>query len=134
MTAISDSPTALGVAASLGHKIHLINEIEDRFPVAKEALKEGHVFLHIDEVDEYSHQKDPQKKIDVLERVDRLMEEYFSDVESVIYFVDHGTSCVTGEHILMNVPFWTNIETDVKDGDLIPLNTVITKLLWQHEE
>ncbi|MDR2846074.1 MAG: phosphoglycerate mutase, partial [Candidatus Methanoplasma sp.] len=134
MTAISDSPTALGVAASLGHKIHLINEIEDRFPVAKEALKEGHVFLHIDEVDEYSHQKDPHKKIAVLERVDRLMAEYFPDVESVIYFVDHGTSCVTGEHILMNVPFWTNIETDAKDGDLIPLDTVITKLLRQREE
>ena len=131
MTAISDSPTALGVAASLGHDILLINQVEDRFPAAKEALERGNVFLHIDEVDEYSHQKDPYKKIEILERTDRLMEKYFSDAERVVYFVDHGTSCVTGEHIIMNVPFWTNIETDMSDGELIPLDTVIPRLMRQ---
>ena len=129
MTAISDSPTALGVAASLGHKIHLIDNVEDRFPVAKKALEQGNVFLHIDEVDEYSHQKDPYKKIEILERTDRLMERYFSDAERVVYFVDHGTSCVTGEHIIMNVPFWTNIETDMPEGELIPLDQVIPRLM-----
>ena len=129
MTAISDSPTALGVAASLGHRIHLIDEVEERFPVAKKALEYDNVFLHIDEVDEYSHQKDPYKKIEILERTDRLMKEYFHDVERVVYFVDHGTSCVTGEHIIMNVPFWTNIETDMSDGELIPLDMVIPNLM-----
>lgn len=129
MTAISDSPTALGVAASLGHDIRLINDVEERFPVAKKALERGNVFLHIDEVDEYSHQKDPYKKIEILERTDRLMEEYFSDAERVIYFVDHGTSCVTGEHIIMNVPLWTNIETDMPEGELIPLDQVIPRLM-----
>ena len=129
MTAISDSPTALGVVASFGHKIHLVDAVEDRFPVAKKALKEGNVLLHIDEVDEYSHQKDPYKKIEILERTDRLMKEHFSDVERVVYFVDHGTSCVTGEHIIMNVPFWTNIETDMSEGELIPLDQVIPRLM-----
>ncbi|MCL1979250.1 MAG: phosphoglycerate mutase [Methanomassiliicoccaceae archaeon] len=129
MTAISDSPTALGVAASLGHDIRLINNVEDRFPEAKEALKHGNVFLHIDEVDEYSHQKDPYKKIEILERTDRLMERYFSDTERIVYFVDHGTSCVTGEHIIMKVPFWTNIETDMSKGELIPLDQVIPRLM-----
>ena len=129
MTAISDSPTALGVAASFGHKIHLIDDVEDRFPIAKKAMEVGNVFLHIDEVDEYSHQKDPYKKIEILERTDRLMKEYFSDVERVVYFVDHGTSCVTGEHIIMNVPFWTNIETDMSEGELIPLDQVIPRLM-----
>jgi 2,3-bisphosphoglycerate-independent phosphoglycerate mutase len=129
MTAVSDSPTALGVVASLGHDIRLIDEVEDRFPVAKKALEKGNVLLHIDEVDEYSHQKDPYKKIEILERTDRLMEEYFHDAERVVYFVDHGTSCVTGEHIIMNVPFWTNIETDMSDGELIPLDQVIPKLM-----
>ncbi|MDR3206499.1 MAG: phosphoglycerate mutase [Candidatus Methanoplasma sp.] len=128
MTAVSDSPTALGVAASLGHRTHLIRNLEDRFPVARDALDDGHVFLHIDEVDEYSHQKDPYKKIAVLEKTDSLMKEYFGDAERIVYFVDHGTSCVTGEHILMNVPFWTNIETDARDGDLVPLDRVITSL------
>ncbi|MCL2032705.1 MAG: phosphoglycerate mutase [Methanomassiliicoccaceae archaeon] len=129
MTAISDSPTALGVAASLGHEIHLIDEVEDRFPVAKKALEKGNVFLHIDEVDEYSHQKDPYKKIEILERTDRLMERYFHDAERVVYFVDHGTSCVTGEHIIMNVPFWTNIETDMSGEGLVPLDQVIPRLM-----
>ena len=129
MTAISDSPTALGVAASLGHSIHLIDDLDKRFPVAKAALERGNVFLHIDEVDEYSHQRDPQKKIAVLEHTDGLMSEYFSDVERLVYFVDHGTSSITGEHIIMNVPFWTNIDTDMIDGELIPLPDVIPRLI-----
>lgn len=129
MTAISDSPTALGVAASIGQDIHYVDDVEDRFPVALDALKKGNVFLHIDEVDEYSHQKDPHKKIAILEKTDKLMSEYFSDVERVVYFVDHGTSCVSGEHIIMDVPFWTNIETDMTDGELVPLDQVVPRLM-----
>ncbi|MEA4977228.1 MAG: phosphoglycerate mutase [Methanomassiliicoccaceae archaeon] len=129
MTAISDSPTSLGVCASLGHKIELIKDLDARFPVAAEALKHGNVFLHIDEVDEYSHQKDPFKKIWVLEHTDDLMKEYFSDAERIVYFADHGTSCVTGEHIITNVPVWTTFESEFRDGELIPLNRVIQGLL-----
>ena len=129
MTTISDSPTALGVAASLGHRIHLIEDVEDRFPIARDALEMGNVFLHIDEIDEYSHQKDPYKKIEILERTDRLMSEYFHDSQRIIYFVDHGTSCVTGEHIIMNVPFWTNIETGKSEGELVPLDEVVPLLM-----
>ncbi|MGE4577648.1 MAG: phosphoglycerate mutase [Candidatus Methanomethylophilaceae archaeon] len=129
MTAISDSPTSLGVCASLGHKIELIKDLDARFPVAAEALKHGNVFLHIDEVDEYSHQKDPFKKIRVLEHTDDLMKEYFSDAERIVYFADHGTSCVTGEHIITNVPVWTTFESEFRDGELIPLNRVIQGLL-----
>lgn len=129
MTAISDSPTALGVSASIGHDIELVDRVEDRFPIAKKALETGNVFLHIDEVDEYSHQKDPYKKIDILERTDALMSEYFSDAERIVYFVDHGTSCVTGEHIIMNVPFWTNIETGLTDEEVVPLDQVIPQLM-----
>jgi 2,3-bisphosphoglycerate-independent phosphoglycerate mutase len=123
---VSSSPTALGVAASLGYEIQIIKEIEPRLPAAKEALEKGNVFLHFDEVDEYSHEKDYQKKIDVLEKIDGLMDKYFSDAERIVFFVDHGTSCVSGEHILMNVPLWTNIKTPLRtDGisvlkDLIP--------------
>ncbi|MDD2410552.1 MAG: phosphoglycerate mutase [Candidatus Methanomethylophilaceae archaeon] len=129
MTAISDSPTSLGICASLGHDIRLIKDLDARFPVAAEALEHGNVFLHIDEVDEYSHQKDPFKKKWVLEHTDELMREYFSDAERIVYFADHGTSCVTGEHILMNVPVWTTFESEFEDGELIPLNRVIPGLL-----
>ena len=123
--AVSNSPTALGVAATLGHHITFAEELEDRFPIAKRYLEDHDVFLHLDEVDEYSHQKDPMKKIAVLERIDSLMEEYFSDAERMVVFVDHGTSCVTGTHILMDVPFRTNLGCFgdgryIKTSDIVP--------------
>jgi 2,3-bisphosphoglycerate-independent phosphoglycerate mutase len=129
LTAISNSPTALGICASLGYDFKLIENVEDRFPAAREALKHGDVFLHIDEVDEYSHQKDPFKKKEILELTDRLMEEHFSDVENIIYFVDHGTSCVSGEHILMDVPLWSTMDLGIPEDEIIPLKDVVTMLL-----
>jgi 2,3-bisphosphoglycerate-independent phosphoglycerate mutase len=129
MTAISDSPTPLGICASLGHKIKLVEDIDERFPIAKEALKHGNVFLHMDEVDEYSHQKDPMKKVRILEHIDRKMEEYFSDTERIVYFVDHGTSSVTGEHKIMDVPFWTSFDTSLKQDEKIPLDKVVPTVL-----
>ena len=129
MTAFSDSPTPLGICASLGHDIQLIEDIDDRFPAAKEALRNGNVFLHMDEVDEYSHQKDPMKKVRILEHIDRMMGEYFSDAERIVYFVDHGTSSVTGEHIITDVPFWTSFETSLKQDEKVPLDRVIPTLL-----
>ena len=129
MVAVSDSPTSMGICASLGMETHIIDDLEERFPIAQEALERGNVFLHVDEVDEYSHQKDPYKKKAVLEQTDRLMEKYFPDVENIVYFVDHGTSCVTGEHILMDVPLWTSIDTGLPDGSMMELATVVQTLL-----
>ena len=129
MTAVSDSPTSMGICASLGMETHVIDDIEPRFPIAQEALERGNVFLHIDEVDEYSHQKDPFKKKAVLEETDRLMEKYFPDVENLVYFVDHGTSCVTGEHILMDVPLWTSVDTGLPEGAMLPLPEVVKTIL-----
>ena len=129
LTAVSNSPTALGICASLGYDFIFKDNVADRFPAAREALEHGNVFLHIDEVDEYSHQKDPFKKKAILEETDRLMEKYFSDVDNIIYFVDHGTSSVTGEHILMNVPLWTTIDLGADQNEILPLNTLVETLL-----
>lgn len=129
MHAVSSSPTALGVAASLGYTVEMHRAIEPRMDAALDALDDGHVFLHFDEVDEYSHEKDHMKKIRILEKIDGLMEEYFSDVERIVYFVDHGTSCVTGEHILMNVPLWTTIDSGISPGTVIPLKDVVPLLM-----
>jgi len=129
MVAISNSPTSLGVCASLGHDIRLIKDLDDRFPIAAEALQYGNVFLHIDEVDEYSHQRDPFKKIKVLEHTDDLMKQYFSDTERIVYFADHGTSCVTGEHIITDVPVWTTFECKLRRGEITPLKKVVPGLL-----
>ena len=127
LTAISNSPTALGIAAIVGHKIQFVDRLDDRLPVAREALKRGNVFLHFDEVDEYSHQKDARKKIAVLEHIDGLMSEYFSDVENIVFFVDHGTSCVTGTHILMDVPFRTSFKAF--DEERVELSTLVPTLM-----
>jgi 2,3-bisphosphoglycerate-independent phosphoglycerate mutase len=127
--AISDSPTALGVCASLGQKYQLIKHLDDRFPAAVNALEECNVLLHMDEVDEYSHQKDPAKKVRVLEHIDRLMEKHFSDAERILYFVDHGTSSITGEHLPVRVPFWTTFDMPIKNNEDVPLKEVIPRIM-----
>lgn len=129
LKAFSDSPTSLGICASLGYDIELVYDLEDRFPAAREALKHGDVFLHVDEVDEYSHQKDPFKKKAVLERTDELMSEYFADADRIIYFADHGTSCVTGEHILTDVPVWTTFDIGYGEGETIALKDLVPSIL-----
>lgn len=124
MAAISDSPTPLGLCASFGHKIHLVEDLEERFPIAVDALEKGDVFLHIDEIDEYSHQKDPAKKVRVLELADRLMGEYFGDAEKIVFLVDHGTSSITGEHLPCEVPFWTTFRTKAEGRKIAPNNLI----------
>ena len=129
ITAISDSPTALGVCASLGQRYKLVKNIDDRFPIASDDLEHSNVLLHMDEVDEYSHQKDPRKKVRILEHIDRMMEKYFSNTERIVYFVDHGTSSLTGEHLPVRVPFWTSFDTSVKNGEDVPLKDVVPRIM-----
>lgn len=129
MTAISNSPTALGICASIGNNIRFVEELDERFPVAAEMLEHGDVFLHIDEIDEYSHQKDPVKKKNVLEHTDRMMEKYFPDVENIVYFADHGTSCVSGCHIITDVPVWTDIDLKHDEKRIIETDRVVPLVL-----
>lgn len=127
MDAISNTPTALGVCRSLGHRIHHVTDLEERIRLASQLSKEGDVFLHIDEIDEYSHQRNPSKKVRILEETDSLLSKYFSD-EKIVFFVDHGTSSVTGEHILMDVPFWTTFDCGMGNR-ITPLDQVIPNVL-----
>lgn len=129
LTAFSDSPTSLGICASLGYGVELIDDLEARFAPARRALDRGDVFLHVDEVDEYGHQRDPFKKKGVLELTDRLMAEHFADVDHIIYFADHGTSCVTGEHIVRDVPVWTTFDIGWDEGATIPLPELVPSIL-----
>lgn len=129
LTAFSDSPTSLGICASLGYEIRMIRDFDDRFAPAREALEKGNVFLHLDEIDEYSHMRDPMKKVAILEKADRLMERYFSDAERIVYFIDHGTSSITGEHLPINTPFRANYATDIERGELVPVGSLLPRLL-----
>ena len=131
---ISDSPTALGISASLGQGYKLIRDLDDRFPEAVKDLERYNVLLHMDEVDEYSHQKDPKKKVRVLEHIDRLMERHFSDAERIVYFVDHGTSSITGEHLPVRVPFWTSFDAPFGNGDDVPLKDLVPRVMNWNEK
>ena len=129
LTAFSDSPTSLGICASLGYDIRMIRDFDDRFVPAREALEKGNVFLHLDEIDEYSHMRDPEKKVAILERADRLMEKHFSDAERIVYFIDHGTSSVTGEHLPINTPFRATYATGIRRGELVSVGDLLPRLM-----
>jgi len=126
---ISDSPTALGISASLGQGYKLIRDLDDRFPIAQKDLETTNVLLHMDEVDEYSHQKDPKKKVRILEHIDEMMEKHFSDAERIVYFVDHGTSSLTGEHLPVRVPFWTSFDTLIGDNECVSVRCLMPKIM-----
>ena len=70
-----------------------------------------------------------QKKVEILEESDKLMSKYFSGHDRIFYFIDHGTSSVTGEHLPVTVPFWSNYATDVKDDEMVPLNTLLNRMM-----
>ena len=127
MTAVSNTPTALGISRSLGYETKYVHDIEERFLVARKELEHNDVFLHLDEIDEYSHQKDPSKKVRILEYMDGMFSKYFSKDDRIVFFIDHGTSSVTGEHILMEVPFWTSFDSGIENRR-IPLDMVIPSI------
>lgn len=129
LSAFSNSPTSLGICASLGYRISLIDDLDERFSASRSALDEGNVFLHLDEVDEYSHMRDWRRKVEILEYADRKMKEHFSDCERIIYFVDHGTSSITGEHLPVAVPFWTTYPTDIRTDEHVPLYELVPRLM-----
>jgi 2,3-bisphosphoglycerate-independent phosphoglycerate mutase len=127
MTAVSNTPTALGISRSLGYDIRYVRDIDERFRTARDELERNDVFLHLDEIDEYSHQKDPPKKVRILEHMDRMFSKHFSKDDRIVFFIDHGTSSVTGEHILMDVPFWTSFHCGI-DMKHIPLHMVVPSI------
>lgn len=129
LTTISNSPTALGISRAIGQSALRIEDIPDRFPVAARELERGNVLLHIDETDEYSHQRRADIKVRILEETDALMREHFPDVERLVYLVDHGTSCITGEHLPIRVPVWTNFDLNRKTDSHIPLPDLLHSLM-----
>jgi len=103
----SNSPSALGVGAFLGMKKVWIDDLEERIVKSVGALRDHDVLLHIEEIDDVSHKKDPRAKLEFINEVDRLLIKYLADKENVrlSLIVDHGASSLTGEHILDPVPF-----------------------------
>jgi 2,3-bisphosphoglycerate-independent phosphoglycerate mutase len=107
MTILSKSPSALGVAAFLGIKSKRVPGFKQAVKDAASMIKYEDVFLHVEETDDISHKRAPREKVELLEAVDKeLMRnaKAFSDCRIAV-IVDHGCSSVTGEHIVMKVPY-----------------------------
>lgn len=129
LMAFSNSPTSLGICRSLGYEAKYVGDIEDRIRIASEHLEHGNVFLHLDEIDEYSHMRNHTRKREILEYMDGAMSRHFDENDRIFYFVDHGTSSITGEHLEITVPFWSNFDTGVEDGEMVPLDSLIDRIL-----
>jgi 2,3-bisphosphoglycerate-independent phosphoglycerate mutase len=107
MTVISKSPSALGVSAFLGINSKRVAGYKEGIKEAASMIKNGDVFLHVEETDDISHKRAPREKVQLLEEVDKELVRHsksFSDCR-IACIVDHGCSSVTGEHIVMKVPY-----------------------------
>jgi len=104
---LSSSPSALGVGVLLGMDKMWIDDLEERVQKASEIVQDADVLLHIEEIDDVSHKKEPQKKLEFLEEVDDLLQKYLRGKDGVrlSFIVDHGASSLTGEHNENPVPF-----------------------------
>ena len=107
LAVISKSPSALGVGRFLGMQTHRVPGFKEGAKVAAQLLGREDVFLHIEETDDISHKCNPKDKLRLIEEIDRELaryEKHFRRCE-VALLIDHGASSVTGEHLLMRVPF-----------------------------
>ncbi len=134
MRVISKSPSALGVGSILGLRTELIMDLEQRFVSSLEHIIKGPVLLHVEETDDVSHRRLPWEKVTMLETVDHLMGSIPKDL-SVVVLIDHGASCVSGEHIGGTVPFMVHPApvsgpdcfSETEAGPL-PLNSLCDKI------
>ncbi|MEG2295171.1 MAG: hypothetical protein RSB96_00300, partial [Oscillospiraceae bacterium] len=68
------------------------------------------VLLHINGIDEASHRKNTQEKIDFIGKIDRLVLDYCKKnapaTLSITVCADHETCCKTGRHITSSVAYY----------------------------
>ena len=103
----SKSPSVTGVAALFGLESHEVSNYHEGFKMALSQLNKGNVFLHIEETDDISHKRLPMKKVEMLEDIDAMLSSASKKLKGhqIAFIVDHGTSSITGEHMVMKVPF-----------------------------
>jgi 2,3-bisphosphoglycerate-independent phosphoglycerate mutase len=104
---LSNSPSALGVGVLLGMDKIWIDDLEERVRRASQIAENGDVLLHIEEIDDVGHKREPRMKVELLEEVDGLLERYMKRRGEIrlSFIVDHGCSSITGEHNENPVPF-----------------------------
>lgn len=107
MTMISKSPSALGVATFLNIPKERVAGYKQGIKRAKELVKMGDVFLHIEETDDISHKRSPREKVELIESIDKELKRYAKDFSNcrLVLLIDHGASSISGDHIRMDVPY-----------------------------
>ena len=116
---VSACPTALGVARAVGMESatspemtgNLDTNLEFKFSAAADLLQDRQfVAIHFKGTDIAAHDRRPLEKRDFISAIDaalgRFLGEYplITDGLRVVVSADHGTSCLTGNHISDPVP------------------------------
>jgi 2,3-bisphosphoglycerate-independent phosphoglycerate mutase len=116
---ISACPTALGVARTLGMEAatsaemtgNLDTQLRVKFSAAAELMQERHfVAIHFKGTDVAAHDRRPLEKRDFIAAIDKELGRFLwenPDIAEglrVVVSADHGTSCLTGNHIPDPVP------------------------------
>ncbi|HUL39851.1 MAG TPA: hypothetical protein VLU38_06135 [Methanomassiliicoccales archaeon] len=107
MALFSKSPSVTGVAALFGLESQEVSNYHEGFKLALPRLDRGNVFLHIEETDDVSHRRSPMKKVEMLEDIDAMLSSASRRLKGhrIAFIVDHGTSSISGEHMVMRVPY-----------------------------
>jgi 2,3-bisphosphoglycerate-independent phosphoglycerate mutase len=135
----SKSPSVNGVAELFGLESQEVSNYHEGLKRALPRLKEGDVFLHIEETDDISHQRDPMRKVQMLEDIDVMLRSASKGLKGhkVALIIDHGTSSLTGQHMVMKVPFAMGEAKAGKSArrfmeteqNFLPLNELLPHLL-----
>jgi len=123
---VASCPTALGVARVVGMEGasppgvtgNLDTDVDAKFTAAAELLAQREfVAIHIKGTDIAAHDKRPLEKRDFIARIDTALGHFLrrnpevTDGLRVVVSADHGTSCISGNHIPDPVPLlvatWT---------------------------
>jgi 2,3-bisphosphoglycerate-independent phosphoglycerate mutase len=116
---IASCPTALGVARVVGMEAavppgatgNLDTDVDAKFSAAAELLADRQfVAIHIKGTDIAAHDRRPLEKRDFISRIDKALGRFLRENQEVteglriVVSADHGTSCITGNHIPVPVP------------------------------
>lgn len=116
---ISACPTALGIARTLGMESatspdmtgNLDTNLRAKFDAAAELLRDRHfVAIHFKGTDIAAHDRRPLEKRDFISAIDAALGKFLwqhplvTEGLRIVVSADHGTSCLTGNHLADPVP------------------------------
>jgi 2,3-bisphosphoglycerate-independent phosphoglycerate mutase len=129
---VSGCPTALGVARVVGMDGaippgvtgNLDTDVDAKFSAAAQLLEQREfVAIHIKGTDIAAHDRRPLEKRDFISRIDAALGRFLRDNPAVteglrvVVSADHGTSCLSGNHIPDPVPLLVATWSEEGEGE-----------------